>query len=378
MWLYNKTESANAHKCNVMKRIQIMSIIQLVSIIMVMVSIVSGDMRFPAEKSGLMSKDFNGLLKPDFMTFCNGPNTHNTGICSMYYDMVYNVYELNPIGMEVGAALLAASEELDKPELSKVFCDILRNETTTALDKQPFSMANGIKNVSEWIHMVNVCELNCIDLNKNKINDVCKYISGGFKWIFKQKNKNSLTDISSNAKISNVIDSAKINDVKDEMKPLKQKDENEIANANGNGNEKKNVNENPLINQDAQQNLNPSKSTNSNGSSSPTSTKEIRHDQKTIQATKQLENSVPAPISDPQKPVESTPKLIKNSTVNAVKISNDANNENVDPVEPVDSVNNQSDDDDANNDKKTELNDDENEGNKLVARKSFLKKRRNQ
>lgn len=332
MWpLRNKLNSMNAQKWYSFNYIRTVPVTSLVFIIVMMVSFTSAQMRYPPERNELVARDSNTLLSSEFLSFlneCNKPNIEiPIQLCTMYYDMVFNAYEFGSVGNDTKIAIQKADQELEKPELIKEFCEIFRNETINNLDKQPFSLANGY-NVTEWIQMNPICVLNCL-VNSNKksnyfeVKQVCKFISGGFRWISEQKKKQYLTKLA--AQNVNPIQSGNVNDKADEKVDTNSNDEKtqEMANAN--------INARPVSNQIAPQIAVPNTNAKSNPSSIPTLLIDKINSKTPDDAhvSKQVDNSISAAQLPPvQSPGNVTPSLNKTSpsNVNANKKPSISNN----------------------------------------------------
>ncbi|XP_031619744.1 trans-Golgi network integral membrane protein 1-like [Contarinia nasturtii] len=322
-WLQNNSNSSNAQKWQFLKPFQMMSIIQLV---VVMVSLVSAQMQYPPEKEALVQTDNNILLSLPFLNVCLTVQSP-VEICSMYYDMVYNVYSLELNGDETKKFILEANQHLENSKLTAKFCNIFRNESRNVLDKQPFSTANNITNVTEWIQMDSMCELNCMEY-KNRvlmIKDICKFISGGLKSILKEKKiKEDLKNLPLSGPGNGKVDT--------DTKPSNEKKPENSKNVEGtikNENQKSiQTSVEKSVGKAASNALpNTSTSTNSNHTSSnPASTKSLRTQLKASEIIRQLESSVPAAQIQP-KPVDVTPKLLKNAT-SSVDVNKKTNNDN--------------------------------------------------
>lgn len=185
MWLQNKWNSVNIIKWNYLLQIQLMIMISFASAILIM----------PAERTQLVVDDNNTLLSPEFLPFleeCSGQKP-NVRLCSMYFDTVYNVYRHGQKWRDdVKMAMIDASKKLENSELTDKFCNILQNESSMALDAQPFSKANHF-DAFKWIKESLVCQVNCLDNSESeashllRVKEVCKFISGGCRWIVAQK-----------------------------------------------------------------------------------------------------------------------------------------------------------------------------------------------
>lgn len=377
MWpLQNKLNSMNAQKWYSFNHIRSVSVNSLVFIIMMMVSLGGcTQMKYPLERDKLVAQDSNTLLSPEFLSFLNGCNNPNIEIpiqlCTMYYDMVYNAYEFGSMGNDTKIAIQKADQELDKPELIKEFCEIFRNETINNLDKQPFSQANGY-NVTEWIQMNPICVLNCL-VNSNKksryfeVKQVCKFISGGYRWISEQKKKQYLTKLA--AQNENQIQSGNDKaDVKVDTNPnLNDERTQEMANANVR----------PVSNQIAPQNAVSNTNVKSSPSSGPTIDKTNSKTPDDTHVSKQVDNPISAAQQPPvQSPGIVTPSLNKTSPSNVAASKKPSISNNIEqkivpppPMKPTQSplLDIQSEDEglDGTENKKPDFDDEnpENEGN---------------
>lgn len=149
------------------------------------------ELLYPPERNALVAKDGNTLLNLDFLSFlkdCTGLKPQNRMLCATYYDMVYNVYQSNGKGDDVKAEIRQANQTLEK--LGEQFCTLFPAEVTQALEKQPFLEANNF-NLTAKFGEKTYCWINCLitsDLTQQtEIREICKSISGGCKWIIKQR-----------------------------------------------------------------------------------------------------------------------------------------------------------------------------------------------
>lgn len=149
------------------------------------------EFKYPPERNGLVNKDNNTLLNPTFLPFLNdcGVPT-NRMLCATYYDMVYNVYQYDKNVAEVKAEMHTADQTFEK--LGQTFCQLFPTEIIQALDKQPFLDENHI-NLTALFRIKEYCTINCITMPELTIviKPICKFISGGCKWILKQKHASS-------------------------------------------------------------------------------------------------------------------------------------------------------------------------------------------
>lgn len=364
-----------------------------------LVSIASAQMQYPKERNSLVARDNNTLLDPAFLPFlieCNKPNgTTPIQLCTMYYDMVYNAYELGAKGVDTRQAIQKADKALDNQQLVDKFCEIFRNETIQTLTKQPFSQANGY-NVTEWIQLKYACEINCLKNGKPPmtnvftIQQICKFISGGLKWIGEQNQKLYLSSLPSPN--TNAIAGGTIND---NANGVGKVDANAIVNEMNNAPPKAVVNANANANVNGSPVQNPRQNSPSdaitNAKSSLNADPKGKPNSKTTQETqisRQVELSIPAAQQPPrQLPGSVTPSLNKttpsNLTANNNKVSN-SNNIEAKIVQPPPAApkptdlpldNNQSEDELEGNEKnKADIDDEnqENEGNEWQVEHSSL------
>lgn len=341
-WLQNKSNALNVQKWSFWKSFQMMSINQLV-IIVVMISLVSAKMEYPPEKDQLVAKDDNTLITNKFLPFLDQCATANAEIeiCSMYFDMVSEVYSLGLNGKEIKNSILEGSKLLNNPKLIESFCEIFRNESAIALDKQPFSKKNGINNITEWIQSPKVCDLSCMYLVRGvvMIKDVCKFISGGLRAIIKEKARQqdlkilqstgTETEKSLNA---NGETNAKTTDEKKnsktEVNPNEQGTNTNTIQKSVQTSQVKSV---PISTSNANSVPISSTNTKSNQNSpSPSSTKALQTPVKTSEIAVPIENVAPAVQVPPKSDV--TQKITKNNESNV-----DANkkvNSGIDTIEP--------------------------------------------
>lgn len=163
----------------------------IVSMLISSASAVGAEIQYPHDVRDLVSKDGNTLLNPEFLPFlndCNSANPPNRMLCATYYDMVYNVYEYGGNVADVKAEIRTANEALQK--LGDTFCSFFPDEVNQALDKRPVLDVNHI-NLTAILRINNYCTINCLTVQDTSmqvlIKPICKSISGGCKWILKQK-----------------------------------------------------------------------------------------------------------------------------------------------------------------------------------------------
>lgn len=185
MWLKNDWHSTNTPMWHSWKCAYSVSLVLLYTL-----SNVAGvKLLLPAKEwQDMVAKDGNTLLKEEFLPFLKQCTTDTATadmpLCTLYYDMVYNVYQYGAKTAEVTKEILAANEALDKwPEQ---FCDSFPNETNV-LDKLVFTNANGLNKL--WTQKKTLCDVQCLNVVVTglKVKPVCKFIFGGCKWISKQK-----------------------------------------------------------------------------------------------------------------------------------------------------------------------------------------------
>lgn len=164
-------------------------------VLMQLISIASGKvkMEFPDERISLVATDNNTLLSPDFLPFLNeclkpDLDAKTIRLCAMYFDMVYNVYDIGANLENVKKDIQAANQTLES--LSKQFCEFFPEELGS-LRKQPF-MARNRLNITAWMNTKEQCALSCLYMSDGddaslKIWPICKLTSAGCKWISKQK-----------------------------------------------------------------------------------------------------------------------------------------------------------------------------------------------
>lgn len=194
MWFKNKLHSASANNLNLWKNVQL-----LTAVVLTVVAFISSvESAFPAEITrNLVNKDSNTLLKTEWVAqfLQNGCSngTKSDQFCTMYYNMVFNIYNQTDKGDEVKAVIDKAIKEPDTAA-SADFCDSFPSDVANALTVQPFSENNTITSV-EWIKTKALCPSVCLDFESVtkgvsiKVKPVCKAISAGSKWIFAQRNK---------------------------------------------------------------------------------------------------------------------------------------------------------------------------------------------
>lgn len=191
MWLKNGRHSTHTENRNAWHGVHLV----LLFVLILLVSHTFGEITFPSERDDLVVKDSNRLLSPDFLPFLNECNTPDADLelCTMYYDTVYNIYQFKPNADEIKAEILAASQKLDT--MTDSFCELFPGEVSVAIDQHPFSSINNI-NIT-WIQRKSVCTLRCMQLIPPaavEIKPVCKFISGGCKWITKRKHTSEPID----------------------------------------------------------------------------------------------------------------------------------------------------------------------------------------
>lgn len=340
MWsLQNKLNSVNAQKWYSLNHIRSVPVISLVLIIvMMMVSFTSAEIKYPPERVNLVAQDGNTLLSHDFLPFLNECSNSNVVVsiplCTMYYDMVYNAYQLGSKGNDTKEAIQKANQELDKPGVIKEFCDIFRNETINTLDKQPFSQVNGF-NATQWVQSEDHCKANCLQpSNKppdfdNEIKQVCKFISGGYRWISEQKKKQFLANlpVQNLSPISNPVQSETSSNKVDAGNVAVNQDLNE-ANKQlkpiGNGVASP-VNPNLPVVSDPNTIVKPNQSASSASSASSSVVKPSAKVPE--QVSKPIEGSVPAVPQPPKlSPANVTPSLNNKTSTASVNASKPGNN----------------------------------------------------
>lgn len=395
MWsLRNKSNSILAQKWHLFNHnhIRLVPVTSLVLIIvmMMMVSCASAQIKYPSETDKLVAQDSNTLLSPGFLPFLNECSSKNPPVqlCTMYYDMVYNAYQLGSMGNDTKLAIQKADQELDKPELIKEFCEIFRNETINTLDKQPFSQANDF-NITQWIQIRPVCEVSCLQVSSNKpqpveVKQVCKFISGGCRWISQQKKKLYLPNLLPQIPIPVPNQSGNGN-----YQPVDGKTQNLNGNEENKQQLKGSISASPVSNPNTMQNPPPNLlasnlNVKSSSSSNPALSK-ANSNLKTPDDThvsKQIEISPPAAQQpSAQMPGNVTPPLNKTSPSNTIAnktgISNNIETKPVNaplppppapPKQTPPSLDNQSEDEAIDGDKKNELEDEnqDNEGKQKV------------
>ncbi|XP_055325046.1 trans-Golgi network integral membrane protein 1-like [Sitodiplosis mosellana] len=335
-WLQNKLNLMHAQKWHSFNHIRSVPVTLVVLITVMSVLFASAQIQYPKERVSLVAKDNNTLLDPGFLPFLTECSKSNVGaskeLCTMYYDMVYNTYELGAKGLDTKIAIQKADKELDNQQLVKEFCEIFRNETTNTLDKQPFSQTNGY-NITEWIKTSLICEVNCLQKGKQpnlvEIKQVCKFISGGCRWIGEQKKKlyfASLVPPNANQNLGEAVNdnaggkgdaNAAVNN-ENKARPIAIIN----ANANGNSSPAQNTLQDPAPNNDA--------ITNAKSSSNPEPKKPNSKAPEETQISKQVEISVPAG-QQPQRqlPAKVTPSLNRTSPSNLTTNNNKSSNINI-------------------------------------------------
>lgn len=186
MWLTNEWYTMRPQMWHSWKRIRSVTIV-----LMVLVSFVCAELKFPTERDALVAKDNNTLLNVNFLPFlseCMKSDPLKYPLCSMYYDIVYNAYELGAKGDDLKKEMLNAKTSPES--LGGNFCEIFPDQVSNALDKQPFSQKNEY-DIRGWIKMRQVCEPNClyttIAPNQVKIKPVCIFMYVGSHWILQKK-----------------------------------------------------------------------------------------------------------------------------------------------------------------------------------------------
>lgn len=236
-----------------------------ICVLLLMISNVSTgvEFNFPIERVGLVEKDSNNLMNPNFLPFlndCASANPTNRVLCATYYDMVYNVYQYDGnVADAVKAEIHTADQTLEK--LGEQFCSLFPNEITQALDKRPFLNANQI-NLTAVFRSNTYCTINCLTMQdttmKILIKPICKSISGGCKWILKQKRNAAPMDSnlqSIDAKI-NKNESTKLDEKSSVNNNFNSSFNGPIANSNNNNN---NQDTNSAANVEATLNVNKEK-----------------------------------------------------------------------------------------------------------------------
>lgn len=154
-------------------------------------SVAGADFQNPPEHDDLVLKDSNRLLNPEILPFlkdCTSLRPSKRMLCATYYDMVYNVYQYGVNVDDVKAEIHKANQTLEK--LGETFCTLFPTEVTQALDKRPFLAANRL-NLTALFQYKDYCAINCISVDEStmqrEINQLCKSISGGCRWILKQR-----------------------------------------------------------------------------------------------------------------------------------------------------------------------------------------------
>lgn len=196
MWFTVKSNSAKAGTVNSLKCMQLAT-----AVILIAVSFVSSDeINLPLKlREYLVEKDSDTLLKRDFISkFLNGcPESLNSSIstqfCTMYYNMVYNIYNHTTKSDEVKEILEKAIKDADNPSSSD-FCSKFPSDVKNALVQLPITNDKPF-NVTEFIQTPNLCGNVCLifDIERPtvliKVKKVCKVISVGCQWISMQRNK---------------------------------------------------------------------------------------------------------------------------------------------------------------------------------------------
>lgn len=199
MWFTVKSNSAKASTVNSLKCMQLAT-----AVILIAVSFVSSDeINWSLQlRQYLVEKDSDTLLKRDFISkFLNGcPESLNSSIstqfCTMYYNMVYNIYNQTTKSDEVKEILEKAIKDADNLPSSD-FCSKFPSEVKNALVQLPITNDKPF-NVTEFIRTPLLCETVCFiaDIEHPtvliKVQKVCKVISVGCQWISMQRNKTAM------------------------------------------------------------------------------------------------------------------------------------------------------------------------------------------
>lgn len=203
------------------------------------------EFQYPPERNALVAKDGNTLLNSEFLPFlkdCATVNPSNRMLCATYYDMVYNVYQYGGKVADVKAEIQQANQTLEK--LSDQFCTLFPTEVIQALDKRPFLDVNRI-NLTALFRINNYCEINCLTVNeltqRVEIKQICKSISGGCKWIIKQKTTGGSVDAGDSQPVEpkiNENESAKL----DEKPSVNDTNSVHALNVNQNSNDQNAIN----------------------------------------------------------------------------------------------------------------------------------------